>query len=41
MALHITGLIVEEGRNVIGLGKHGGNILTSMQAALLEYITCT
>ena len=27
--------------DVMGLGKHGGNIATSMQVALLKYITCT
>ena len=37
MALYVTELIVGEG----GLGKHGDNIPTSMQAALLKYITCT
>ena len=27
--------------NIMGLGKHGGNILMSIQAALLKYITST
>ena len=35
MASHVT-----DGGNVMGLGKHRGNILTSIQAALLKYITC-
>ena len=35
MASHVT-----DGGNVMGLGKHGGNIPTLIQAALLKYITC-
>ena len=35
MASHFT-----DGGDVMGLGKYGGNIPTSIQAALLKYITC-
>ena len=39
-ALHVIELIARVCGTAIGLGKNGCNIPTSMQAALLKYITC-